>query len=111
MNESRIDWEKIENYKKCVIAEVRGKRILPVCILCATTNNINVKALWVDEERERAVLYFLCKDCGDELFFDLSDADRQSIVAKVIEKKIDTLGSLPHIKLSQLLERGFDVDL
>ena len=109
MKKSKIHWKKIENYKKSVFAEVKGRKILPACILCETTNNINVRALWVDDERKRAVFYFLCKDCADELFFELSDADRESIVAKVIEKKIDAFVSLPHPKLSQLLKSGFEI--
>lgn len=103
-----MDWKKIESYKKALLVEVKEKKLLPVCILCDTTDNISVKALWVDDERKRAILYFLCRDCGDE-FLRLSDTDRKSIVAKVIEKKIDAITSLPHLKLSYLLERGFKI--
>lgn len=104
---AKINWKKIKDYKRFGIFTAIGKKILPVCILCEGSYNIGATAFWVDDERKRVIMYFLCNDCADE-FFNLSGDERDSIVAKVIERKIDALMLLPHPKSSQLLERGFE---
>ena len=109
MKKAKIDWKKIKNYKKSVIFTARDKKILPVCILCDRIDNITHRALWVDDTRKRAVFYSLCKDCANELHSEVSEADRQSIILNVIEKKIDAVLSLPHLKINELQKRGFEI--
>ncbi len=108
LGKGKIDWRKLKHYQKSIVAKIEGKKIVPACIFCEAENNINVRAFWVDDGRKKVIMYHLCKACGDE-FFSLPEAQRESLVTKVIEKRINALLDLPHLKTSQLLKAGFEI--
>jgi len=110
MKESKLDLKKLakDGYKFSLISSITQSAIIATCILCNTNQNVTVRALWVDNERKRVIMYHLCKDCWDE-FYGLGETQRESIVSKIIEKRIEALTTLPHLKMSQLLKAGFKV--
>lgn len=107
---SKTNWEKIKKYKQSVTAKIEGKKVIPFCILCETEDNITWRALWVDGERKKVTFYFLCNECGEELH-SLPEADRKSIVEKVIEKRINSLSALRYPKISELEKMGFEIGI
>ncbi len=62
----------------------------PMCLLCETKDNITCRAYWLSEEKEGLMLtmYFLCDVCYEELEAQ-TEKERESMVAKVIEPKIE----------------------
>ncbi|MDH5266217.1 MAG: hypothetical protein OEW62_00910 [Candidatus Bathyarchaeota archaeon] len=98
-----FNWEKIKNYETTIIAKFNGKGMVKFCILCDTVENITWTALWIEDDIKRVIGYYLCDDCGKELQ-GLPEVQRESIIAKIIEKKID---AFPRITISQLEELGF----
>lgn len=84
-----------------------GKKVVPTCIMCESKDNITFHAVWVYDSRKRAVFYSLCNDCANVLFSVTEDV-RQSIIANVIEKRINLFQSLPHLKISELQKNGFE---
>jgi len=100
------NWKKIAPYKKSLIAKIERKSIIPMCILCETEHNITGKALWVNDAEKKVVLYFLCAECSEE-FQSLSEEERESIVENVIEKKINLILALSHVRISELEKMGF----
>ena len=90
-----------------MIIGFEGKRVMPTCILCETKDNITYKAVWVDDSGKRVIFYSFCEDCANVLL-SLSEADRQSINANIIEKRIDLFLSRPHQKISELQKNGFE---
>jgi uncharacterized protein YlaI len=109
LKQEQPDWKKIKTYQKSAVVKIKGKKLLSSCIFCEAEDNITVKALWVDDEKKRVIIYFMCRDCAED-FFGRSDVDRESIVAKLIEPKIDALINQPRLKLSQLIRVGFEID-
>lgn len=105
-----LDFEKMKNYRHMVVGGFSSCGVAPACVLCATNSGVVFRGVWVNDEKERVVHYFLCESCGSDLF-GMSKVDQQSIVEKVVEKRIEALLLLPHQKMSDLRERGFAVDL
>ena len=96
----KLDLKKLQKkgYRFSIIGGIKGNALVAACILCDSQQDIAVDAFWVNDKEKSVRKYFLCKNCGDE-FFNLSESDRESIVEKIIEKKI---ASLPHRKMSEL---------
>jgi len=107
----KLDWKKMKNYRYIFVGAISRKQVTQACVLCETKSNIAYRGLWVNDAKERVILYYLCEDCANELFHGMSITDQQSIIANVIERKIESFLSLPHPKISELQKRGFDVDL
>ena len=88
---------KRAGYRFYKVLYFQGNVAFSYCILCGTANEINVTAVWTNYTQKRVTFYNLCKTCGDE-FYSLSQNDRDSIVANVIEPKITSLPNLKTVK-------------
>jgi hypothetical protein len=91
-------WEK--GYKISVLASTINYTVIPVCLLCED-RNVTLTAFFIDEQNKRVIEYFLCESCGCEILI-LPEAERTSILEKVVEQKINMFQKEPHLKMSEL---------
>lgn len=100
--------KKTKSYTVILTARTKGKRVIPFCILCDTADDITWHGVWIDDTRSRIICYSFCNECSKE-FLNLSETDRESIVAKVIEKRLDPLVTPPLPRVEELKKLGLKV--
>jgi hypothetical protein len=86
-----LDWKKYGQYELKVMCRTTSNGgAVKYCILCDTTKNINVTGVWLPDDIKQNIVYFICKDCAKE-FKDMPEDQRESIIEKIIEKRIDAM--------------------
>jgi hypothetical protein len=102
MTFERLNLKKLrkKGYKISVLASIINDAVIPSCLLCEE-RNIKITSFFVDDKTKQVTEYFLCESCGSEIL-TLPEAERASILEKVIERKIAAFHKGTHLKMSEV---------